>query len=116
MPPSLDNQRTDYFYASLHLDYDVANTHHFYPLIELNWFHYTSDGGGGHPSTFGFEGRDLINFGSKGVSGHDEVSLAFGARFKYNEMIQFGGALEFPLSGTKDLLDFRLTLDVIFRY
>ena len=40
-----DDQRSDYFYNSWHLDFDIGNQHHWYPLIELNWFHYTESGG-----------------------------------------------------------------------
>ena len=29
---------------ALHLDYDVGNLHKIYPLIELNWRYYTSNG------------------------------------------------------------------------
>ena len=32
------------------------------------------------------------------------------------ECVQFGGAFEFPLISAHDLNDFRITLDVIFRY
>jgi len=88
----------------------------FYPFIEMNWFYYTSNGSGPHPQTFGFEGRDLFNFGSKGIEGHDELSLAFGARYKLSERWQFGAALEFPVTGHHDTDSFRLTLDLIFRY
>jgi hypothetical protein len=108
-----DNERTDYFYTSLHLDFDVANARIFYPLIELNWFHYTE---GGTANNLGFEGADLANIGSAHVSGHDLLSLAVGARYKFNECIQAGFAAEFPISGRRDLLDYRLTFDMIFRY
>lgn len=108
-----DNSRTDYFFNSYHLDWDVGGLHRFYPLIELNWFHYAKNGGT-LPATF--EGRDLINFGSTGISGTDTLTLAVGSRFKINDCVQMGAALEFPLIRSRDLLDFRLTTDVIFRY
>src|SRR5262249_32913993 len=68
---STDNERTDFFYSSFHLDYDVLNLSKIYPLIEMNWFHYTTNGD--HPTTFGFEGRDLINFGSGNIAGRDNL-------------------------------------------
>src|SRR6478672_3014476 len=40
----IDNQRSEYFYNSLHLDYDVGNSHKIYPFVELNWFYYTRSG------------------------------------------------------------------------
>jgi hypothetical protein len=109
----LDSNRTDYFFSSFHLDYDLYNVHHIYPLLELNWFHDTS---AGNAHNLDFEGRDLANLGASGVGGHDDLSIALGSRFKLNEAVQTGIALEFPLAGHKDLLDYRLTFDLIFRY
>jgi hypothetical protein len=109
-----DNQRTDYFFTSLHLDYNVANLNKFFPLIEVNWFHYTNNGGSN--KYFGFEGADLINFGSGGVAGHNDVSLALGLRYKFSEWLQFGFAGELPLVSNRDLMNYRLGFDVIFRY
>jgi hypothetical protein len=110
---AMDNQRTDYFFSSYHLDFDVLNAHKIYPLIELNWFHYTA-AGNARPVTF--EGRDLVNFGAHNVSGSDNLSLAFGARYKFTEWAQTGIAAEFPLNSPHMLMDFRLTLDFILRY
>ena len=62
------------------------------------------------------EGRDLINFGSSGIAGGHSFSIATGIRYKFNENIQAGIAAEFPLVRKYDLLDFRLTVDLIFRY
>jgi Putative MetA-pathway of phenol degradation len=108
-----DNGRTDYFYSSYHLDYDLGGLHKFYPLVELNWFHYYKNGG---TIPLDFEGRDLINFGSSQISGKDSLTLALGMRYKFNEVAQVGVGLEFPLIRTTDLLDFRLTVDFILRY
>ena len=44
------------------------------------------------------------------------LSLAPGVRYKFNESFQFGTALEFPIVGTRDLQNFRWTLDFIIRY
>jgi hypothetical protein len=108
-----DSDRSDYFFNSIHLDFDVCNWHRVYPLIELNWFHYTR---AGDARDFGTEGRDLANIGSTGVSGRDNLTIAVGTRYKFSECVQTGIALEFPLNGTRDLLDFRLGMDLIFRY
>lgn len=110
---SVNSVRTDYLYSSLHLDFDVLNAHKFYPLLELNYTNFTR---AGTATRTGFEGRDLFNFGSHGVSGNNNLSLAAGARYKFNECIQTGLAAEIPLTGRRDLLDFRLTVDLIFRY
>ncbi len=108
---SVDSKRSENVFGSLHLDYEIARK--IYPLVELNWFHYTSNG---RTEPINFEGRDLFNFGSTAVSGHDELSLAVGARYKFNECIQTGLAVEMPLTSRRDLMDYRVTFDVIFRY
>jgi hypothetical protein len=110
---SVDNQRSDNLFLSLHLDYDIGNFKRIYPLIETHWFHYTKSG---QANNIGFEGADLANFGSMHVAGQDEFSIALGARFKLNECIQFGMGVETPLTVHKGLQDFRLTFDMIFRY
>ena len=111
----VDNQRTDEFFTSWHLDYDVGNFHRIYPLIELNWFNY-SVSGKVRPLTF--EGQDLFNFGSQYVAGQNEADIALGARYKFrgSEAVQMGFAIELPIAGNRGVNDFRLTLDMIFRY
>lgn len=104
---------SDFVFAGLHLDFDVANAHKIYPLMELNWADYTSNG---KAHQVNFEGRDLFNVGATQVSGQNELTLAFGARYKFSECIQTGIAAEFPLTGQHRLDDFRLTIDLIFRY
>lgn len=108
---SVNDQRTDYFYSSFHLDYEIA--HKIYPFLELNWFQYTQSG---RSTDIGFEGRDLFNFGSSGVSGIGTLTVAPGVRYKFTENIQAGIAFEFPLVSPKDLVDFRMTIDLIIRY
>jgi hypothetical protein len=110
---SVDNQRSDNLFSSLHLDFDYGDLHKIYPLLELNWFYYTTNG---KAHTLNFEGRDLFNFGSRTITGHNDVSLAAGARFKVNECLQMGLAAEFPLGTSRNLMDYRLMVDVIFRY
>ena len=110
----LDNKRAEFFHASFHLDYDVANLHKFYPLAELNWFQFTKRG---TVRDVGTEGADLINFGSSTIdNGRTLIRLAFGARYKFNENLQTGFVFEFPLTHQKALSDFRVGIDFIFRY
>jgi hypothetical protein len=110
-----DNERSDYFWNSYHLDYDLGGLHRIYPLIELNWVHYTKSG---DTQPINFEGRDLINFGARNISGADSLTLAFGVRYKImgSECYQVGTVLEFPLIASPDLNNFRFTLDFIWRY
>ncbi len=111
---STNDLRGDFFHTSFHLSFDVAHLHRVYPLLELHWLHYTSNG---HTRDLGFEGRDLFHFGSLGAAGHDELTLAGGLRFKVNDLIQFGVGAEFSLlGGGRHLDDFRLTADMIIRY
>jgi hypothetical protein len=109
---SVNSQRSDYYYLSAHLDLDVGNCHHFYPLTELNWIIYTSDGSS---RPIGSEGRDLINFGGQ-AAGNGMVTWAIGARYKISESAQLGAAFELPIAGPRDLFQYRFTLDFILRY
>jgi len=109
-----DNTRTESFYSSFHLDYEIGKR--FYPLVELNWRHYTRNGGA---QALNFEGNDLINFGSQSVSGGNELTLALGTRIKLNNWIHWGIAAEFNVLSNSDgrhMDQFRLTTDFIFRY
>jgi hypothetical protein len=105
--------RSDFLYNSIHLDFDVVNAHRFYPFLEMNWFHYTRDGSA---RNFGQEGQDFANIGSTGVSGNDYLTIAPGFRYKFNEHVQAGIATEFTVTTPKDINEFRLTVDMIFRY
>lgn len=105
--------RSDFFYNSAHLDFDVANLHKIYPFLELNWFHYTSSG---NTRPVDFEGRDFANIGASNIGGRDFVTLAPGFRYKFTEAIQLGLATEFTVTNPEDMEDFRLVLDMIFRY
>jgi hypothetical protein len=111
---AVDNQRTDFLFTSLHLDYDVVNAHKYYPFIEMSDFYITAAGKA--LPDIGFEGRDLFNFGAQGTSGNNTFTTAVGLRYKYNEHLQAGAAYEFPIGGHRDLLDYRLTFDIILRY
>ena len=109
---SVNDKRSDYYYLSAHLDFDLFNSHKFYPLTEMNWIITTTDG-----TTFpgGVEGRDLFNLGGQ-ASGSGLLTWAFGARYKFSESAQIGGAFEFPLAGPRDMFRYRFTLDFILRY
>jgi hypothetical protein len=109
----VDNARTDNFFSSWHVDFNIANANKIYPLVELNWRHYTMNG---KTTPIGFEGGDLFNFGAEHVAGHDVVTIGPGVRYKFTEWAQIGTAVEFSLTGRKDIEDFRWTVDMIFRY
>jgi hypothetical protein len=108
-----DDMRSDYFYNSFHLDLDYGDYHRFYPTIEVNWFHYTTNGLQ-RPHLF-FEGRDLANIGAT-ASGQNHISIAPGFRYRFTETLQIGVAAEFGVVGANSLNRFRLGLDLIWRY
>ena len=109
---STNSQRSDYYYLSTHLDYDVHNTHRFYPLAELNYFLYTTNG---TSSFLPYEGRDLINFGSR-ANKSNLMTWALGGRGKFSPNAEIGGVFEGPLFGNRDLFQYRFTIDFILRY
>jgi hypothetical protein len=108
-----DNNRTEYLFNSWHLDFDVGNQHRLYPLVELNWFHYTRSG---NDRPYDFEGADFANFGSTNIAGKNYFDISTGVRYKFTENIQAGLVLSFPISPNHDFSSFRLGLDMIFRY
>src|SRR5579875_936890 len=112
---SVTKQRSQFYYMLLHWDYNIANTNMFFPFLEMSWYHYTIGGNANIPG-FGFEGLDLVNFGSKNVGGRDFLGISPGLRFKLNEHIQAGAAITWPLLKQKEINDYTLTFDIIFRY
>ena len=110
---STNNQRSDYYYLNAHLDLDVANAHRFYPLTELNYFVYTTNGQ--TRPAFGAEGRDLANIGSNS-QGSNLLTWALGARWKVTESAQLGATFELPVLGNRDLFQYRFTVDLIIRF
>ena len=109
---SINDKRSDYYFLSGHLDFDVGNYHRFYPLVEMNWQMQTTNGSS---SPLPFEGRDLINFGSQ-AQGANLLTGAVGARVKVFTSSEIGAAFEFPLVGNDNLFDYRVTVDFIWRY
>jgi hypothetical protein len=109
----LDGDRSDFLHTSVHFDWDVAGLHKFYPLFEINWFHYVSLG---DARSVGFEGADLVNFGSETIDGNDYVTLGPGFRWNICGWWTLGLATEWTVTSAKGISDFRTTVDMIFRY
>lgn len=112
------DKRSDYIFLSGHLDYDILQAHTWYPVLEMHFFDYTQ---AGTTRNLGFEGRDLINFGSQAVSGRKYMTIAPGFRWVFwkgqnNASAQTGVGVELPIVGSRDILDYRLTWDFIVRY
>ena len=107
------NANSEFIYWSNHFDYQVRKG--WYALTEFNWYHWT-DGGSNALGLTGVEGGDLFNLGSSGVEGNDIVTAAFGMKHKPNRLTEIGVAWEFPLTDRRDVLENRLTVDLILRY
>lgn len=106
------NFNSSFIYNSFHIDKAFGGW--FYPLAELNVFHWT--GSGDRLPPFVGEGDGLLNLGTQGVSGNTLVTLAFGAKAKLNCNLEFGAAYEFPISDRKDIMENRLVTELIIRY
>lgn len=110
--PVNSNQNSSNYYASVHLDRQIGR---FYPLVEMNWHHWVAGGDRGLPPILG-EGDGLLNLGTSGVAGNDLVTIAVGGKFKLSRNAELGAAWEFPVSNRRDLLDNRVTVELILRY
>jgi len=111
--PADSAENSSFFYSQLHLDRQLFGW--IYPLVELNWFHYTAGGRRGLPAALG-EGDSLINIGTSDVAGNDLVTAAVGLKFVLGKHLDVGVAYERPLSNRKDLLDNRVLVEAIIRY
>lgn len=84
-----------------------------FPLVEVHGITYLDNG---NAAPFAFEGGDLINLGSNNVRGNSVFSMAAGGRVAISDDVQFGATYEFPLGGRRDLMDWRVTCDFIWRF
>jgi hypothetical protein len=94
--------------------FDVKVTDDVYLFTENSWWHWVKDADVGLP--LGVSGQDLINLASTNVEGNDLVTHNVGAKYKPNRCFEAGLAYEFPLTEFKDIIEDRVTLDMIFRY
>ena len=111
--PADAGENSSFLYWSNHFDYQVRRG--WYGILEFNWFHWT-DGGDDTLGLTGVEGFDAFNFGSGGVAGNDIVTGAFGLKYKPSPKYEIGAAWEVPLTDRRDVIDNRLTIDLILRY
>ena len=44
------------------------------------------------------------------------MTIAPGFRYKFTDYLQMGFAVEFPIVGTRDLFQYRIGVDLIWRY
>ena len=72
-----------------------------------------SNGTAGVP---GLGGLDLYNLGSSGIAGNNVVTGAGGIKYKPTINSELGVCYEVPLTGRRDIINGRLTVDLILRY
>jgi len=94
--------------------FDVKLTDTLYLFTENSWWHWTDDAEDG--VAYGISGQDLINLGASNVEGNNLVTHNVGMKFKPRRSFEAGVAYEFPLTEFKDIIQDRVTLDMIFRY
>lgn len=103
-----------------HLHADVPLSPAFAVLAEVNGFHYLDDGernaGFGPDVPLGFEGFDYTTLGAGGVDGNDVVSGALGFRWRLSDDVSVGAAWEVALTDREDVIDKRLTVDLVLRF
>jgi len=118
----VDGVDSTFLDLSAHADYRVSTAlGAIYPLIEVNWIQ-TLDGG--RRLALNQEGFDFFNLGSSHAGHEGVVTTAAGFRWRLAEEvpvlgdralnIDLGAAYEAPVTGRKDITDWRVTTDLIF--
>jgi len=108
---SLDGERNvSWFNYALHMDYEIYPD--FFPLVEFNAFMPLIKDA--RQNSLDFEGLDLVSSG--GNNPKSVITFASGARYRINKTLMAGLVYEVPLTHNKDILDWRVTADLIFYY
>jgi hypothetical protein len=97
---------TSMLHWALHADYEVLER--LYPFVELNGFTPIEDG---NRTSLGVNGIDLVNLGA--TSSDTVVTIAPGLRVRITDNVDVGGAFELPLTDANDLMDWRITTDLV---
>lgn len=98
------------FHASIHADVEVVRG--LFGVFEANMLTTIDEGNRTDSSILGsFEGYDLFNFGSE--SSGTVLTFGLGARYRLNKHLSVGMAYELPVTGREDIIDFRLTGDIV---
>lgn len=110
--PANNNAYTESTYFSNHLDRKLGRTN-FYLFTEANWYHWLSNG---NQFNANVEGLDIFNLGATSVVGHDIVTGGYGLKYKPSGNMEIGVAYEIPYTDRRDIIQNRLTVDLILRY
>ena len=103
------DKNASWFHYALHADYEILPD--FFPLVELNGYIPIGEA---NLNPVLFEGYDVVSIGGSQVN--SVVSFAVGSRYKISDHVVAGIAYETPLTSNSDLLNWRLTADLVFYY
>lgn len=107
---TLDQDRNaSWFNYALHMDYEILPD--FFPLVEFNGFTPINDP---RQNQLKFEGIDLFSIG--GDDPQPVVTFASGARYRINRNLIAGLVYEVPITDDKDIIDWRVTADLVIYY
>lgn len=115
------------------LQMDIAVTRWLVPFAGLNAYHYVGNGNGNlklktdlgnvplatATALLGSDwvnGMDYGNFGNENVNGRSVVTLAAGARVPLGRHVSLSAAYEIPVSQNEDVIEQRVTTNVIFEF
>lgn len=108
---SLDGERNvSWFNYALHIDYEIAPD--VFPLVEFNGFVPMIEDA--RQNSFTFEGLDLVSVG--GSDPENVLTFAVGSRFRLTNNILAGLVYELPITNDKDIMDWRITVDMVIYY
>ena len=82
----------------------------FAPVIEFNGYHVTDEGTPSVP----FTGLDVANLG--GCGDEDVVTYGVGVALRPTEKLSLRTAYEAPLTSGEDLMGYRWTTSLVFRF
>ena len=135
--PIDDDKDSSSIFYNIHIDhaFEVQNdiVEFVVPFIELSGLHYTGSGDGSSNvnttlgkvpldvaqsllGTGAFEGADIANLGSSGISGADLVTMAWGVRIPLKQGVSLGAAYERPISNRKDIFGQRVTFSANYEF
>ncbi|NIQ03154.1 MAG: hypothetical protein GWM98_24520 [Nitrospinaceae bacterium] len=100
---------TSWFHYSVHLDYEILPN--IFPVAEINGFVPIREA---ERNPLAFEGLDLFSIG--GSEPGSVITFAGGGRFKISDHLLAGVTYQNPLTDREDLLDWRVTADLIFHF
>jgi len=104
---------TSSFVYSFHVDHEIFDG--WFAVLEGNLMTTIDQADRTNSAFVGtFEGYDLFNFGS--TKSGTVADLAVGARYRLTDHVLFGASFQFPITGRKDILGERLTLDMSYHF